>query len=269
MHVACRARLAGEHCRRGTEPLARPRSRHTPDTSRRPTPTTLADPRASIRRISTCMSQPPSNPAEPDGAAASPPPGGARPALPRLRTSLSDAEILDRLGRASRRGKLAGFHAGAPAGAAGPGALGFWLDTFGQYFDRRLTVRAVDASNPPSGQAGPARLLCFENRVKPFRVWAFWVICILSIWPGVLLVHSMMATYFGWYPRAFWITCAWYLPLSAGPVPLMWRSAWRKSAAVADAEARLSIGRIAQHLGAATEDPGQPPALDGQDRANP
>lgn len=186
-----------------------------------------------------------------------PEPGvGVREPLPRLRTALTDAQIVERLTKASRRGKMAGFHGEAPRGVSGGDVLPVWFEVFGQYFDRRLIVRAErdsadrGAVAEDAASGGGSRVLRFENRVKTFRIWAFWVLTGLSVWPGVLLLHSMMATYFGWYPRAMWVTCAWYLPLTVLPVPWMWSTAWKKSAAVADAEARQSIARIAGHLGA-------------------
>lgn len=163
-------------------------------------------------------------------------------ALPRVRTDLGEAEIVDRLDKASRRGKLAGFHRG------GAGVGPFYVEVFGQYFDRRMHAR-LEATADGSG----GRVLVFDNRVKRWRVWAFWVVMGLTVWPGVLLTHSILVTYFDWYWRAMWVTCAWYLPLAVVPLPWVWKAAWVKSAAIADAEARQAIGLIAKHLGGRVE----------------
>lgn len=171
--------------------------------------------------------------------------GGFIPApLPVLRASLTPGQIVDRLDKASRRGKLAGFR--RSDNPASP----FYLEVFGKYFDRRLRVEMS-----PNTDASPERstTLRFRNRVKQLRVYIFWLVILISIWPGVSLTDSILATYFSWYPREFWVTCAWYLPLTVLPVPWMWLTAWRQSARIADAEARDSIGKIAGHLGATVE----------------
>lgn len=163
--------------------------------------------------------------------------------LPIVRTTHTVEQALERLGRASKRGKLPGFHRSEPGC---PHAA--WFEIFGKYFDHRLTVRAEPEA---SGLA-----LSFENRPVMWRVAAFWAIVVLSVWPGVLLMHSLLASYFWGYPRSIWITCAWYLPLAVVPIPWVWRTAWRQSTAIADAEARKTIGLVASHLGESTEDAG-------------
>lgn len=176
-----------------------------------------------------------------------PPPAPVAP-LPILRTALAPDQILDRLDKASRRGKLAGFH------ATGQPDSPFWIEIFGKFFHRRLLVTLRPAPQAESAST----TLSFENRLRPAVPIAFWIVTILSVWPGVVLTDSLLATYFSWYPREFWITCAWYLPLTILPVPWMWLSWWRQSATIADAEARASIAKVAAHLGATevNTDPG-------------
>ena len=153
--------------------------------------------------------------------------------------------MLDRLGNASRRGKLAGFHA-SPPDSPSP----FTIEVFGKFINRRLMVEMdPDPASPQSGS-----ILRFENRVRPMPIVIFWGAMILSIWPGVVLTDSLLATYFSWYPRELWVTCAWYLPITILPIPWMWRMFWHQSAAIADAEARLSISKVAAHLGATVID---------------
>jgi hypothetical protein len=86
-------------------------------------------------------------------------------------------------------------------------------------------------------------------RTRPLAVWAFWVLTALTVYPGVLLTDSLLATYFLWYPRSIWFTCAWYLPITVLPVPWMWKWAWGESSRVARGEARAAIERVAGHLG--------------------
>ncbi len=175
--------------------------------------------------------------------------------LPVLLAPLTPAQILDRLDKASRRGKLAGFRRSDTPDRP------FHIEVFGKYFDRRLLVTmssdsvaspdSAGASAPPAGNTSTT--LRFENRVKHSRICIFWFVILISIWPGVSLTDSILATYFDWYPREFWVTCAWYLPLAIAPVPWMWLTAWRQSAVIADAEARESIARIAAHVGASSQ----------------
>lgn len=175
-----------------------------------------------------------------------------RPApLPAVRASLATDQIVERLDKASRRGKLPGFRRARPGSP-----IAFVIEVFGKYFDRRMFVR-IDGTAPGAMGAGsvPESTLRFDSRVKPSRVVVFWAVVVLSIWPGVLLTDSLLATYFSWYPREFWVTCLWYLPLTVVPVPWMWRAWWRESAVIADAEARKSIGDIAGHLGATVVEP--------------
>lgn len=167
--------------------------------------------------------------------------------MPVLRAPLTPSQIVERLDKASRRGKLAGFRRSDNPTSA------FHIEVFGKYFDRRLLVEMSPAASGTTDAAAPSTTLRFDNRVKPLRVWIFWLFILISIWPGVSLTDSILATYFSWYPREFWFTCAWYLPLTILPVPWMWLTAWRQSARVADSEARESIGKIAGHLGASPD----------------
>ena len=159
--------------------------------------------------------------------------------LPALRAPLDAAAIVDRLSTASRRGKLPGFRA-TPEDPASP----FVIEVFGKYIHRRMLV-SLEAQ-----PADHATVLRFRTRLRRTPIAVFWIVVVLSVWPGVALTDSLLATYFSWYPREFWVTCAWYLPLAVIPIPWMWRTIWRQSAAIADAEARESIAKIATHLGA-------------------
>ena len=178
--------------------------------------------------------------ADPEPQTSTPKPAPAP--LPVLRTALEGGEILDRLDKASRRGKMPGFHRQTPDR---PGL--FWLEVFGKFFDRRLTARLEPAPE------GDQRLIRFSMRSKRWPIWVFWVVVAITIWPGVVLTDSLLATYFSWYPREFWVTCVWYLPLAIVPVPWMWKAAWGQSSAIADAEARQLIAKVAQHLGASVQ----------------
>lgn len=141
-------------------------------------------------------------------------------------TPLGDADILERVRALSRAGRLPGLRTGGPSGVL------FRVDAFGWVFDYDLVgVRAGSEVR-------------FGLEVQ--RLWPslFILVCVLSVFPGVWLTDSMLSTYFSWYPREFWKTCAWYLPLTILPMPWAWSTAMKRSRLAADASARETIEKL-------------------------
>ena len=109
-------------------------------------------------------------------------------------------------------------------------------------FDYRLVGEFRDASE---GSLVGLRLV----RLRRMPV-LFAAVLAVTIWPGVWLTDSMLVTYFGWYSRWThsmpWLTYAWYLPLTAAPLPWMWRGFVRKSRAEAVASGAEMAQAVAQ-----------------------
>lgn len=157
----------------------------------------------------------------------------------RLRTPLADA--LGTLETAAKRGRLAGF-ARAEAGRSDGAA--FTCAAFGSPFDGELIARA-------EGQE-PVRL-AFTARVKPKGPVIWWIALILTVWPGVVLTETMVATLFPQWPWLWKNTWWWYLPLTAPFVPWLGWSATAKSRRAVMASAREQIATIAKELGTEVE----------------
>jgi hypothetical protein len=160
-----------------------------------------------------------------DGDRAAPAPG---PSLPTIRTSLDAAEILSRLEKRSRKGRLAGYRQ--------TGARSFELSAFGAPYDKAL-VGTIDE------RAGAGSEIAFELRTLWKLPAAMGVMVVVMFWPGVWLTDSLGSTYFGWWPRNFWITAAWYLPLCALALPVVWKQ-WKSSGVAAGAHARETVGEL-------------------------
>lgn len=151
--------------------------------------------------------------------------------LPRLAVSLSGPELLRRLDALARKGKLPGYTPGATDGT-GPT---FSCAAFGTPFDGRLEARLADGR------------LSFAARLKPLVPWLFSVFMVLSVWPGVLLAESLIATYFG-SVAASW-TWWWYMPLTAPATP--WAIWWaiKRSRALVHDDAHRVVAKLATDLG--------------------
>ncbi len=147
--------------------------------------------------------------------------------------------MVARLERQARRGRIADFEPGAFGGL-------FAVEAFATPFDYRVVAHAERASVGDGGAAG-TRLRFALVRLKKIP-WIFGVTLALTVWPGVWLTHSLLQTYFSWYnawtTSMPWLTYAWYLPLTAGPIPWMWRTWTRKSRAMAEASAAETIEMV-------------------------
>lgn len=164
--------------------------------------------------------------------------------LPRvpLRSTLDDALVA--LETAAKRGRLAGFaraEAGRRDGAA------FTCAAFGSPFDGELTSRAEGDS--------PVRL-AFTARLKPKGPIIWWIALILTVWPGVVLTETMVATLFPQWPWLWKNTWWWYMPLTVPFVPWLGWSATAKSRRAVMASARVQVAAIAKELGVEPESGG-------------
>lgn len=159
----------------------------------------------------------------------------AKAAPAELRSPLAPDDALAALAQAGRRGKLPGFER-----REGPA---FRLDCDAVPFEYEIRAEV----HPDS--AGSRVVL--RARRRPLFPWIFAVTLILTVWPGVWLTDSLLdvywTTYARWSDAMPWLTYAWYLPITALPLPWLWRSLTRKSAAMAGesaAKARESVREV-------------------------
>jgi hypothetical protein len=155
-------------------------------------------------------------------------PAGPIGSLPRILAPIPPAEAMDRLSRASKRGKLPGFEQ--------RDGDRFRTLVYGEPFDRELL-----GSIRPGAEGCEIDLQLRLIKKMPVIMIA---LIVVSIWPGVWLTDSMIQTYFPGYPNSFWVTAAWYLPLTVIPLPWVMRRVWLKSEGVAREELGKAIDKI-------------------------
>lgn len=116
---------------------------------------------------------------------------------------------------------MAGFEKGA-----GRGAL-FEVEAFGSPFDGVMRAYASE------GTGGTE--LRFEAGLKPLMPWVVGAVLVLTVWPGVWLTESMLASLAPSWTWLWGTTWWWYLPLTAPFVPwMMWRTLKQSRALVHD-----------------------------------
>lgn len=185
--------------------------------------------------------------AEPTQTISNPTASGA---LPMVRTKLGPAEVSARLQTASKRGRMPGFAAARGraaeglSGGQGPadphGRLLCTLDAFGTPFDGVLELRAERAV------VAGGSVLRGEAKLKPTMPWVFAVMLLLSIWPGVVLTESLVATFI---PGDFWKwTWWWYMPLTVPTSPWAMWVAIKRSRACMAASAVESLQKVAAEV---------------------
>ena len=125
--------------------------------------------------------------------------------------------------RLSQRGKLAGFKK--------KGEHLCEVAVFGTIYDWAMHIEFEEAGN--------GSRLTMTTRMKRTLPIVVAVVLALAIYPGVLLTHSMLTTYFGWYPHADWVTVAWYVPLTLLAIPAM--LAQFKASKAAASESRVEV----------------------------
>lgn len=155
--------------------------------------------------------------------------------LPALAVELSPTAILSKLEEASRRGRLAGFEQGEK------GVL-FKTCVFSTPFEGELLAR----SEPT--ESGGTRLR-FSTRMNKKLLTVFVVILLVSIWPGLPVTESLLASLVPSWRWLWSTTIWWYLPLAVIGAP--W-SLWvaidrsRKEMAVSAVEMVAKVERELQ-----------------------
>lgn len=158
--------------------------------------------------------------------------GSGHGVLRGVATPLSNAEVLDRLERLAKRGKLAGFR-------RGDNGVLFRAEAHGHTFDFDLLARA-GATDTTS--------LRFSLRIVPLAPVIAVVSILVAAGPGLWLTQSMLETYFSWYRWSLALTAAWYIPLTVLPAPLLLLRSLRHSREEAHKHAVETIERIAAEV---------------------
>ncbi|MFG0259936.1 MAG: hypothetical protein ACF8LK_06240 [Phycisphaerales bacterium JB041] len=155
-------------------------------------------------------------------------------------SGLDATETLAALERAGRRGRLPGF-------SRIEGDT-FRLDCDAIPFEHEIRGRV----EPDAGREGGGCRVAMSVRRKPVMPTVFAATLVFTVWPGVWLTDSLIATYWSAYGRWTesmpWLTYAWYLPIAALPLPWVWRSLVRKSAAMAAESAREQAASVRSEL---------------------
>jgi len=139
---------------------------------------------------------------------------------------------MERLGALAKRGKLPGFEDRSEAELVSHSDThAFRVLVFGNPYDRELLGTIA-----PAGESSSIEL---ESRLLRKFPTIVIVVMVLALWPGVWLTDSMLATYFSWYPNNFWITAAWYLPLTLLCIPVLWKQFSKSEAGCASETAEL------------------------------
>lgn len=155
-----------------------------------------------------------------------------------LRSPLSSAEVVERLSRQSKKGKLPGFGlVRKPASAGDEGVVR--LLVFGGIYDHEMLVRVVPAAS------GAGSELSMRVRLLQKMPAAAIAILVLTVFPGMYLTDSMLSTYFDWYTIETWW---WYMPLVLLMLPVMW-----KQYTQARAEAQREAAELREKLGQLVE----------------
>lgn len=152
--------------------------------------------------------------------------------LPGVGTALPPGEIVARLERLARRGKLAGFERGRE------GEL-FRAEAHGHTFDFSLVAHGTDANSTA---------LRFALKIVPLAPTIAIASLVLAAGPGLWLTQSMLETYFSRYTLSLGWTAAWYIPLTVLPAPVLLLRSLRHSRQEAHMHALETIERIAAEL---------------------
>lgn len=177
---------------------------------------------------------------EPADTLASMTPGDAQPEQPAqpdeksgdgltdLRVSLTEQQVLERLGAAARRGKLPEYARGGPENAL------FSASALGHPFDRDL----LGWAEPDAGGLRLRFGLRWRKKMPAIYIAAM----ILTVEPGRYFLDVMIPGSWGW-GSIMW----WYYPLTIVSIPFMWLSfvrSSRKSTMESARESHEAIGSI-------------------------
>ena len=154
--------------------------------------------------------------------------------LPSVEVEMTAERVLERLGEASRRGRLPGS-----AARPGSGAL-FRVAAFGHPVDADLEAMA----------SGDGLLRLDFRLVLPRRLAGGLALGLaVTVWPGVYFMDQLMIQC--WPAAAHAVpTWWWYVPLAVLPIPWVWRGVMRRARETTADSAREAIGKIAAELGA-------------------
>jgi hypothetical protein len=141
-------------------------------------------------------------------------------------TPLPPADVLARLDRAARRGRLPGFHPLTESGR-------FVIRELGGPFEYRLECHA-------RAHGERTEIECHLRREWRMPL-IYAAVIAFSIWPGVWLTDSLLKSYF---PTRELYTYYWYLALAIIPTPWIWRGTERRSLAAARAHAQESADAL-------------------------
>ncbi|MEO0512649.1 MAG: hypothetical protein AAF108_07100 [Planctomycetota bacterium] len=151
-------------------------------------------------------------------------------------TTRDPERVIDLLRKLSKRGKLPGFETECPGL--------FRVAAFGAPFDHHLTCYASAA------EEGTELRFVLERQKRLPLIFA--ATLVFTVWPGVYLTDSFLSTiweaYGRWTLDMPWLTYAWYLPITAGPIPWMWGGWSKKSRAAADEHGREQVDKIRKAL---------------------
>lgn len=147
-------------------------------------------------------------------------------------------QVVALLEHKSQQGKLPGFRREPSEGTT----LSARLGVFGAPYDRDLVLRVEPA--------GSGSTIHMESRLRMRLPWTMIILTVVSFWPGVVLTDSLLSTWFpSWYPKAFWVTCAWYLPLCALAIPALWKQ-YKSSERASEEHLRETVAKLREWLGA-------------------
>lgn len=151
-----------------------------------------------------------------------------------VKSGLAAKDVLDRLGRRSRAGKLAGY---AALGRSEDGAERFRVTAFGGIYDYELIGRI--------GESDAGSRVTFEMRLLKKTPIIAAGLLVFMVFPGLQLTDSMLCSYFSWYRIETWW---WYMPMVVLTVPVMWKQ-FTASRAEARRDAMETIGKIEREVG--------------------
>ena len=155
-------------------------------------------------------------------------------AFPDIHSALAPESAAQAVRALSKSGRLPGYRDASPTS--------FASTIFGGIYDHTLRATITPAGAPHHASTVAATISL--NRKTPAVVIAA---TLLTIWPGGWLLHSLLTTYFSAYPRADWVTWAWYLPLCLLSIPFLWKQ-FKAARLEARAHALEIHGRLAAAL---------------------
>jgi hypothetical protein len=173
--------------------------------------------------------------------------------LPTIHTPLSQSQVLGRLLTAAKRGRLPGYEPGGHGGLFSMAAHGHPFDAIliatyeplpenGDREARREGEGGAGRQGEPHA-ATPGGRLVFRSRLNRKLPAIFAIVLLATVWPGVHFMDQLIPGEWGWIPT-WW----WYLPVTALPLPWVWRGLMKRSRGSIDRSAREMIGRIAREI---------------------